>query len=135
MPLLPRVHNPLRGESSVADEHPLSQPLDCLPEIPRFEVGSSRTSALSGASPSQRYARMAQDLRPSIPSTCRWVDPEDIKLVGEHPIGAGGFANIWEVTHNGRKAVLKSYRCYILSDIAQAVAVRPNLALCRMARR
>ena len=134
MPLLPRVHTPLRGESSIADEHPSSQPLDRLPETPRLKVGSSRTPALSGASPSERYAQMAQDLRPSMPSTCHWVEPEDIKLVGEHPIGAGGFANIWEVTHNGRKAVLKSYRLYISSDVTQVVAVRSTHTLCRVIR-
>lgn len=135
MPLLARVHTPLRGESSVIDEHSSSQPLHCLPETPRLKVGSSCTSALSGASPSQHYAQMAQDLRPSMPSTCRWVDPEVIRLVGEHPIGAGGFADIWEVTYNGRKAVLKSYRCYISFDVTQVVAVRPNHTLCRVVRR
>jgi len=70
-----------------------------------------------------------------MPSPYRWLDPEDIKLVGEHPIGAGGFANIWEVTHNGRKAVLKSYRCYVSSDVTQVVAVRSNHTLCRVVRR
>jgi len=135
MPLLSRVRTLLRGESSVVDEYPSSQPLHCLPETPRLEVGGSRTPTLSGVSPSRHYAQVAQDLRPSMPSPYRWLYPEDIKLVGEHPIGAGGFANIWEVTYNGRKAVLKSYRCYVSSDVAQVVAVRSNHTLCRAARR
>ena len=124
MPLLSRVRTFIRGESSVADERSSSQPLHCLPETPRLKVGNSHTPALSGASPSRCYAQMAQDLRSSMPSTYRWLDPEDIKLVGKHPIGAGGFANIWEVIHNGRKAVLKSYRYYVSYDVAQVVTVR-----------
>ena len=135
MPLLSLVRTLLRGESSVVDEHPSSRPPHCPPETPRLKVGSSPTPALSGISLSQRYAQMAQDLRPSMSFACRWLDPEDIKLVGEHPISAGGFTNIWEVIHNGRKAVLKSYRCYASSDVTQAVTVRSNLTLCRVVRR
>jgi len=134
MPLLSRVRTLLRGESSVADEHPLSQPLHRLLETPRLKVGRSPTTSLSGVSPSQRYAQMAQDLRSSMSFTCHWLDPEDIKLVGEHPIGAGGFANIWKVSHNGRRAVLKSYRCYVSSDVAQVITVRSNHTLCRVVR-
>jgi len=135
MPSLSRVRTLLRGESSVADELPSSQPLDRLLETPLLEVRNLRTPALSDVSPSRRYAQMAQDLRSSMSSTCHWLDPRDIKLVGKHPIGAGGFADILEVTHNGRKAVLKSHRCYVLSDVTQVVAVRSNHTLCRVVRR
>ena len=136
MSLLPRVRTLLRGGTSVADELPSSQPLDRLLETPLLKVRSLRTPALSGVSPSRRYAQMAQDLRYSSMSfTCHWLEPGDIKLVGKHPIGAGGFADILEVTHNGRKAVLKSYRCYVSSDVTQAVAVRSDLTLYRVVRR
>jgi len=131
MPFLSRIRTLLRGESSVVGEDASSQPLDRLPEPPRLKVGSTATPGLSGISVSQRYAQMAQDLRSSMPFTCHWLDPEDIKLVGECPIDAGGFTNIWEVTCDGRKAVLKSYRCYVSFDIAQVVAVRSNHSLCR----
>ena len=73
---------------------------------------------------------MAQDRRSSLPYACHWLGPEDIEIVGERPMGAGGFADIWEGTHNGRKIVLKSYRCYISFDAAQVVAVRCNHLLC-----
>jgi hypothetical protein len=85
MPLCSRIRTLLRPENSVADEHPPPQLLDCQPETPQPEVGSSRTPSLSGVSLSQRYAKMAQDLRLSMPFTCRWLDPEDIKLIGKHP--------------------------------------------------
>jgi len=138
MPLLPRFRTLLRGEeTSVTDEHPLLQPLgDHPPGIPRLKVGGSHnTPALSGISLSKHYAQVAQNLRSSMSSTCRWLDPEDIELVGEHPIGAGGSANIWEVIYNGRKVVLKSYRCYVSSNVAQLVAVRSSHTLCQVVHR
>jgi len=67
---------------------------------------------------------MFQDLRSSIPSNCRRLASEDIKLVGERQIASGGFANIWEATHDGRRVVLKSYRYSMTSDVARIVVVR-----------
>lgn len=66
---------------------------------------------------------MAQHLRSSLPPTCRWLDLDDINLVGELPIAAGGFGDIYGATHGGRKVLLKSLRCYVSVDIAQAAAV------------
>ena len=59
-----------------------------------------------------------------MPSACRWLSPEDVKLNGEYQIAAGGFADIWEATHGGRKVILKSYRYSMTSDVTQIVAVR-----------
>ena len=91
---------------------------------PQLEVMSSPASYLDDVTPLQRYAQIARDLRPSLPSTCCWLGPEDVKLIGKHPIAAGKFSNIWEATHNGRKAVLKAYRCYVSFDVAQVASVR-----------
>jgi hypothetical protein len=80
---------------------------------------------------SQRYAQMAQELLLSLPSP-HSLGPEDFKPVGQHPIAAGGFADIWEGTYEGRKVMLKSYRCYRMSfDVAQVIAVRYNRCLRR----
>ena len=79
----------------------------------------------------QRYARMAQNLRLSLsPTTFHWLDPEDVNLISEYPIAAGGFANIYGVTYDGRKVILKSYRCYELFDAARVVAVRCSHNMC-----
>jgi len=43
--------------------------------------------------------------------------------MGEHPIGAGGVSNIWGAIHNGCMVVVKSYRLYEVSDVAEIVAV------------
>lgn len=96
----------------------------------RLEIRSSSTPDLNGMSLSQRYALMAQDLRSSLPSTCPWLGSEDVDLISERPISAGGFANLYEATHNDRKVALKSYRCYTSFDIAQVIAVRYNHSMC-----
>lgn len=44
-------------------------------------------------------------------------------------MAAGGSANIYEATYDGRKVVLKSHRCYVSFDVAQVIAVRCNHSL------
>ena len=79
---------------------------------------------------SQRRTKMAQGLGSLLPSTCRWLGPENVDLVGEHPIAAGEFTNIYEATHDSRKFILKSYRPYVSFDVAQVVTVCCNHNLC-----
>lgn len=59
-----------------------------------------------------------------MPPTCRRLGLEEVKIIGEHPIAAGGFANVWEGIHDSRKVVLKSYRCYMSFDVNNVVTVR-----------
>jgi len=113
-----------RGESSVTGERPPPQPLRHLAALSRPEVECSPTPDLNDKSLVQRYGQLVQDLRSSLPSTCR--GPEDINLIGKHPIAAGGFADIYEATLDGRKVVLKSYRCYESFDVARVVTVPCN---------
>lgn len=123
MPLFSRFLAIRRGESPIDGGHSSPQLPHYLPTPSRPGVKSSLTPDLDEASLPQRYGQLAQGLRSSLPSTCRWLGPEDINLVGGHPIAAGGFADIYEATHDGLKVVLKSYRCYELFDVAQIVAV------------
>jgi len=126
MPLLSRFHVLRQGESP---ESPLPQPLHRLPIPPRFDVGHSPAPDSNERSPSQCYAQMAQDLRPSLQSACPWFSPEDVELIGNHPIAAGGFSDIWEGMYAGRKVVLKSYRCYMSFNVTQVIAVHHNHGL------
>ena len=72
---------------------------------------------------SQHYAQIAQALQSFMPSACRFLSSGDVKPIGSHPMAAGGFTDIWEATHGGRKVVLKSYRCYVAFDLVQVVEV------------
>ncbi|KAF9791960.1 kinase-like domain-containing protein [Thelephora terrestris] len=92
----------------------------------KVEVRNERLpiSNLDDVALSQHHVKVVQELLPSLPSQYPLLDPRNITLTGEHPIAAGGFANIWGAIHAGRRVVLKSYRCYIESfDIAR-VAMR-----------
>lgn len=134
MPPLSRFRALLRGKSSVTGEHSSPQSFYRLSAPPPLEIKSSPTPDSDGMSFPQRYVQVAQDLRSSLPPTCRWLGPEDVDLVGKRPIAAGGFADIYEATHDGRKVVLKSQRCYVAFDVVQTAAVRRNHRLCRVHR-
>ena len=97
--------------------YPMSPP-------PQLEVKSPSTLDPDDASLTQRYALVAQDLLSSLPFPYRFLSPEDIELIDDRPVAAGGFADIWKATHGGRRVMLKSYRCYRESfDVARVVAV------------
>ena len=132
MPFLSRFRALLRGDPSVVEEHPSLQELDRLSAISPLDVGGTHIPGSSDVPLSQSYAQMVQDLRSFMPPTCRWLEPADAKLIGGHPMAAGSFANIWEMTYDDRKVVLKSYRCYMTFSVAQTVAVRCNHNMCRV---
>lgn len=69
---------------------------------------------------------MAHPLRSFIPSACRFLNPRDVRLIGDYPLAAGGFADIHEATYEGRKVAFKRYRCYETFDVAQVAEVRHN---------
>lgn len=114
-----------RGNSSIAGKNSSPQPPYRSSVASPPGIGSSPTPA-PDMSHSQRYVRIAQGLRLSLPSACRWLTPEDVDLVGGHPIAAGGDANIWEGMHDGRKVMLKSYCCCVSADVTHVVEVRRN---------
>ena len=118
-----------QGNSWLLEGHsPLSPPHRLLIP-PRLGVVNSPTPDMDVISLSQHHAQIARVLRSFMPSTCRFLSSGDVKLVSVHPVAAGGFADIWEATHDGRKVALKSYRCYMIFDVAQIVEVRCNHSL------
>ena len=122
---------PRRGKSSTTGEDSATRPIRRPLPPPQLGVRGSPTTDSNDISLSGRHGQMAQNLRSSLPSTCRWLDPEDVDLIGEHPAGAGGSADIHEAIHGGRRVVVKSYRCCMSFDAIQIVAVRCNSSLRR----
>ena len=109
---------------------PDTRSLHCLPPTPQLEIGSFPTSDVDDATFIQQYAAMAQELLSSLPPPYRLSSPEDVKPVGEHPVAAGRFANLWMGTYKGRKVGLKEYRCYVSFDVDRIIAVRCNHYSC-----
>ena len=110
------------GELLIVVEYPSSPSLHLPLPAPQLGVRSPHAPDLGDISLLRRYVLMVRGHLSPLPFPYHWLRPEDV-LVGEHPIAAGGFANIHEAMHGGRKVILKSYRCYVLFDVAQVVAV------------
>ena len=73
----------------------------------------------SSAMGTDTLVSMAVQLRPSLPANCAWMGQGDLKVVGTHPIDAGGFADVWVGEMVDRKIAIKSYRCNASADYAQ----------------
>jgi len=121
---LSRLRALIQGDSSVAWGNSSSQRSHHPSALPSLDDGISSTPDSNEMSHSQCYAQIARGLQTSLPSTCRWLAPEDVNLLGEQPIAAGGCTDIWGATHDGRKVVVKSYCCSTSSNVAQVVEVR-----------
>jgi len=119
-----------RGEPSAIGENSPTQFIHRPQPPPQLGARSSPTPDSDDIYLSRHHVQMAQNLRSSLPCTCIWLDPEDVDLIGEHPAGAGGSANVYEGTHGGRRVVLKCHRRCISSDVTRVVAVRCSRSLC-----
>ncbi|KAF9643263.1 hypothetical protein BDM02DRAFT_3264161, partial [Thelephora ganbajun] len=126
--LISRLHDIQRSqddgeerEGLVVGASPVPQSLHRLSLLSQLEARSLPILDLDGMALLQRCAQVAQELSSSLLSSCPSLSPEDIKLTSECPVAAGGFADIWGAIHDGRKVVLKSYRCHMSFDAAQVV--------------
>lgn len=108
----------------VAWEHNPPQSLHHLPPLPPLEAWSSSASGLDDLTLLHCYSLIAQEILSSLPFPTRLLGPDDLRLVDGLPVAAGRFADILEATHEGRRVVLKVYRCYRSFDVNRVLAVR-----------
>ena len=118
------------GEHLVVMEYLATPSLHHLPLPPQLDTKSSPAPDPDNVSPLRHYARMAREHMSPLPSPYRWLGPEDISLASDRPIAAGGFTDIYEAMHGGRKVILKLYRCYIFFDVTQTITVCCNHSSC-----
>jgi len=74
--------------------------------------------------PYERYSETVRQLRPLFPSTCTLLKPGEVKVIGDTPIGAEGFADIWDGTLNGHRVIQVAYRCYETGEVEHIFRVR-----------
>ena len=55
-------------------------------------------------------------LRSLLPGSCEWLEQGALEFVGEHPVDAGGAADVWAGKMGDRKVAIKSFRCYSSTD-------------------
>ena len=113
------THDVDEEERHLMDEEPLTpQPPYYLSLLSLLEGGGSSTVGSDGVPPAQE---LGSSLSPTHGHS--WLNPADVRIIGKHPVAAGGFADILEGVLEGRKIIVKTYRQYVISDHAQAISV------------
>ena len=64
----------------------------------------------------EHLVELVGHLRLLLPGGCEWLGQGALEVVGEHPVGAGGVADVWVGKMGGRKVAIKVYRCYSSSN-------------------
>ena len=110
------VHKVVHPSGGSLAAHPL--PLPALPPVvhnPPFPDDDILVC--------QYHLSLAQKLRPSSSSVPQLLTMDDVQIVGEQPVGAGGFANIWRGSLDSRQVAVKSYRRYLSFDLSRVCLV------------
>jgi len=78
--------------------------------------------------PYERYSEAVRRLRPLFSPTCPLFEPGEVTVIGDTPIAAGGFADIWKGTRgygrDSHNVIQKTYRCYEICDVERTFRVR-----------
>ena len=92
--------------NNIADESSL---LGSLP--PEVDI----SSMINPGTPPERLVDSVRRLEQFLPKSCKLFEPNDLKIVGSHPVDGGGFAEVWLCERDdGTMVTIKSYRCYSL---------------------
>ena len=59
---------------------------------------------------------LVRHLRPLLPGSCEWLGQGSLEVVGDHPVDAGGIADVWIGKVDNRRVAVKSYRFHSSSD-------------------
>ena len=59
---------------------------------------------------------LVRHLRSLLPSGCEWLEQGALEVVGEHPVDAGGVADVWVGKMGDRRIAIKAYRFYSSSN-------------------
>ena len=119
-----RPHGVDEEERHLMSEEPPSPQSPNYPLLLSLLGGGDSSTIDSDVPPCEGYIRLVQELRSSLPPTHSWLNPVDVRITHAHPVAAGGFADILEgALLDGRKIILKSYRCYVVFDHAQVISV------------
>lgn len=73
--------------------------------------------------PPERFVDAVQNLKKYLPSECGFLGQGDLKIIGPHPIDAGGFADVWVGEWNGTTVAVKSFRPYTSTNFLTIYSV------------
>ena len=83
-------------------------------------------SAADDELPYEHYSDAVQQLLSLLPPNCALFKVDEVKVFGDVPLEAGGYADLWEATLCGRDVIQKTYRRYETSDVESIFRVRNN---------
>lgn len=69
-------------------------------------------------------------LRSLLPSCCEWLKQGELEFVGDHPVDAGGTADVWAGKMGDRAVAIKAYRCYSSTDYVVTYVVSGTYLWC-----
>lgn len=58
------------------------------------------------------YYNLAQRLRQLLPSSCKWLESDDVQITATTAFSSGAFSEIWKGSLQGSPVAVKSLRCY-----------------------
>ena len=64
----------------------------------------------------EHITNLVSHLPQLLPDSCEWLEQGSLEVVGDHPVDAGGVADVWVGMMGVRKVAIKSYRYYSSSD-------------------
>ena len=71
----------------------------------------------------KHFVGLVSRLQPLLPASCSWLEPGSIEVVGEHPVDAGGVADIRIGKLGNRTVAVKIYRYDSSSNHSATCAV------------
>ena len=128
MPLPFRSHRMYSSQRAGSEEAALecSASTPTLPESPL--PGVDLRSLTNPSAPPEHLVNFVRCLEPFLPRGCELFGHDDLKVVGPHPIGGGGFSEAWVCERrDGMVVVIKSYRYYSSSSRLPVFLVRTSV--------
>jgi hypothetical protein len=95
----------------------------CPPPPPFSPSEGSSPPSPNDDLPCQHHSELARRLYPSLSPICHWFGEDDIRIVWELPVSAGGFTDLWKGSLENRQVAIKSYRRYLTADSSQISVV------------
>ena len=122
----PRRIPPLTGAHHERCDLP-SREVDVLDHPLLFPSEVDLSSMTNPGTPPEYLVDAVHSLGPFLPIECELLGQEDLKIVGPHPIDAGGFADVWIGERcDGTKVAIKSHRHYSSSSCLSVCLVSVN---------
>lgn len=87
--------------------------IDALDQSPSLPQEIDLSPMNSPDTPPEHLVDAVRNLEPLLPTECELFGQGDLKIVGSHPINAGGFADVWVGERDdGTMVAIKSHRYY-----------------------